>query len=317
MSWTKEDILPARDASGAPLALRGCDLDFLADAVRARGGTVAAAADAAGGPLSAARLDALLRAVRLLHETRSAADGSTVGAPEWVDGDYAPARADGTALSPAPAFVADWAVPLFGALPSALSADALRRAFYDIRRMRTAVFRSPSCDFSGLAVERAGAAATGTPTPGASLYSYVATPRASGVTFSRDRVTGGALAVSCAGVRNGAAKVCLRVSSSGWPTCQAVERFVAVLDGTASGGVVTVPGASLRALADAEVARRGFAEGAVPDGYALSSFAVSLGAKDEEGDDLAPCAAAVASTGAETDISDIAWGWRPEAEEAT
>ena len=177
MSWTKEDILPARDASGAPLALRGCDLDFLADAVRARGGTVAAAADAAGGPLSAARLDALLNAVYLLHETRSAVGGSTVCAPEWVDGDYAPVRADGTALSPAPSFVADWAVPHFGFLPFALSADALRRAFYDIRRMRTAVCLSPACDFSGLAVERAGADATGTPTPGASLYSYVAAAR--------------------------------------------------------------------------------------------------------------------------------------------
>ena len=314
MSWTKDDILPARDASGAPLALRGCDLDFLSDAVRARGGTVPAAADAAGGPLSAARLPELLLAVRSLHEDDVDVDG-ILRAPGWVDGDYEPVRADGTAISPAPSFVTEWACSASG-VPSALSADALRRAFYDVRRMRTAVWLDPSCDSSGLVVERDGADASGTPTT-EWLYRYVATQRTSGVTFERDRVTGGALAVKRTRVRDGAVKVCMRVSSSGWPTCQSEERFVAVLDGTASGGVVTVPGAALRALADDVVALRGFGEGYVPEGYAFSMFSVSLGAADDEANDLAPCAAVVQRVGSDTDISGIEWGWRPGAEEAT
>lgn len=317
MSWTKGDILPSRDASGAPLALRGCDLDFLADAVRARGGALAEAADAAGGPLSAARLYEILLAVGLLHKYAYTDGDILLRARRWVDGDYEPVRADGTAISPAPSFVSDWAVQDEVSIPFALSADALRRAFYDVRRMRTSVWPDPPCDFSGLVVERDGDDASGTPTPSGVLYSYVATARASGATYSRDRVTGGSLSVALGRVPDGAVKVCLRVSSSGYPTLQSEERFVAVLDGTASGGVVTVPGASLRALADDVVALRGFAEGFVPDGYAVSSFAVSLGATGDAGDELAQCAAVVQRVGSDTDISGISWGWRPGAEEAT
>ena len=317
MSWTKDDILPSRDASGAPLALRGCDLDFLADAVRARGGAFAEAADAAGGPLSAARLYELLLAVGRLHKYADSDGSMILSARGWVDGDYEPVRADGTAISPAPPFVSDWAVQDEVSIPFALSADALRRAFYDVRRMRTSVWLDPVCDFSGLVVERDGDDASGTPTPSGVLYDYLAKPSASGVRSTRDRVTGGALSVMLGRVRDGAVKVCLRVSSSGFPTLQSEERFVAVLDGMASGGVVTVPGASLRALADDVVALRGFSEGFVPDGYMLSSFVVSLGATDDEGEALAPCAAVVQRVGSDTDISGISWGWRPGAEEAT
>lgn len=304
MSWTKEDILPARDASGAPLALRGCDLDFLADAVRARGGEVSAAADAAGGPLSAARLQELLLAVSDLQWTAPASGGDYEPARGWVDGDYEPVRADGTALSPAPSFVTDWACSAYGTL-HALSADVLRRAFYDVRRMRTAVYLCMGSDESGLVFTPE----EQTVGQGELYYHLSINETGGGITSKTRRVTGGALKVICAGVRDGAVTVCLRITSYG--SSHDLADSIVPVDGTASGGVVTVPGASLRALADAEVARRGFVEGVIHGDDSSSFFSVLIRSG------YYPNATVVAPTGAETDISGIEWGWRPGAEEAT